>query len=280
GTTAVNGRNGAMRQALLIFNPWSGKNGRNNHATRLSQVVDNLVAHGIRAKVEIKTSGKVARALAKDTADSGAPLIVVAAGDGTVEEIASQLVGSSTVLGIVPMGTMNNVAPSLGVPLAIGDACALNGLGTTRRIDVGRVLSNTPTGEKYFLECASVGLSALAAVAGEAVEKHHWRILPRALRKVFESKLSPVKVEIDETVLEASTRMVTVLNSPLIGKHLLAAPGAKMDDGWLDVSVYDGMGDADLIRHFMAAGSSRPDDLKIYRARHVRITSDEPMLTN
>jgi len=87
-------------------------------------------------------------------------------------------------------------------------------------------------------------------------------------------------VEIDETVLEPCTRMVTVLNSPLIGKHLLAAPGAKMGDGWLDVSVYDGMGDADLIRHFMAAGSSTPDDLKIYRARRVRVSSDEAMLTN
>ena len=279
-TTAVGGRNGALRQALLLFNPWSGKRAENDHATRLSQVVDNLRAHGIRARVEIKTSGKVARALAREAADSGAPLIVVAAGDGTVEEIASQIVGSSTVLAIVPMGTMNNLARSLGVPLDIGDACALIGMGTTRRIDVGRVLSNTPTQEKYFLECASVGLSALAAVAGEAVEKHHWRILPRAIRKVFESKLSPVKVELDETVLQPRTRMVTVLNSPLVGKHLLGAPGAKMDDGWLDVSVYDGMGDADLIRHFMSAGSSSPDDLKIYRARHVRITSDEPMLTN
>jgi len=279
-TIDVGGRNGAVRQTLLIFNPWSGKNGENKQATRLSQVVDNLLAHGIRARVEIKTSGKTARALAKDAAGSGEPLIVVAAGDGTVEDVASQIVGTSTVLGIVPMGTMNNVARSLGVPLDIGDACALIGMGTTRRIDVGRVLFNTPTREKYFLECASVGLSALAAVAGEAVEKHHWRILPRAFRKFFEAKLSPVKVEIDEKVLEACTRMVTVLNSPLIGKHLLAAPGAKMDDGWLDVSVYDGMGDADLIRHFMAAGSSRPDDLKIYRARHVRITSDEPMLTN
>lgn len=279
-TTGVDGRNGSLRQALLIFNPWSGKDGENKHATRLSQVVDHLLAHGIRARVEIRTSGKMARALAKDAVDSGTPLIVVAAGDGTVEEVASQIIGTSTVLGIVPMGTMNNVARSLGVPRDIGDACALIGMGTTRRIDVGRVLSNTPTREKYFLECASVGLSALAAVAGEAVEKHHWRILPRALRKFFQSKLSPVKVEIDDTVIEASTRMVTVLNSPLIGKHLLGAPGAKMDDGWLDVSVYDGMGDADLIRHFMAAGSHTPDDLKIYRARHVRITSDEPMLTN
>src|SRR5215831_6343918 len=75
-TTGVDGRNGPMRQALLIFNPWSGKGEENNHATRLSQVVDNLLAHGIRARVEIKTSSKMARALAKGAADSGAPLIV------------------------------------------------------------------------------------------------------------------------------------------------------------------------------------------------------------
>src|SRR4029077_10885079 len=95
-------RNGSTKQAVLLFNPMSGRKGENDHALRLSQIVDALRAHGIRASIRIKTSGKEARAAASEAAQSGQPLIVVAAGDGTVEEVASQLVGTSTVLGIIP----------------------------------------------------------------------------------------------------------------------------------------------------------------------------------
>jgi diacylglycerol kinase family enzyme len=184
------------------------------------------------------------------------------------------------VLGIVPIGTMNNLARSLGVPLGIDDACALIGMGTTRHIDIGRVTSNGNSQAEYFMECAGVGLSAIAALAGQSFEKRRWRVLPRTFRKFVEAKLGAVRVEMDDTVVEASTRIVTVSNAPLMGNNMLAAPGAKMDDGLLDVQIYDGMGNAALVGHFMAASSGSPDALKTYRARRVRITADEPVLTN
>jgi diacylglycerol kinase family enzyme len=205
---------------------------------------------------------------------------VVAAGDGTIGDVASELVGGATVLGIVPIGTMNNLARSLGVPLGIDDACALIGMGTTRHIDVGRVISNGSTQAEYFMECAGIGLSAIAALAGQSFEKRRWLVIPRTLRKFIEAKLGTILVEMDDMVIEASTRMVTVSNAPLMGNNMLAAPGAKMDDGLLDVQIYDGMGDAALVRHFMAASSGSPDALKTYRVRRVRLTADEPVLTN
>jgi diacylglycerol kinase (ATP) len=270
---------GALKQARLIFNPCSGRDDENN-AMRLAHVVSSLRAHGVEARVGLKTSGSAARELARKAVRSGQPLVVVAAGDGTIGDVASELIGSSTVLGIVPIGTMNNLARSLGVPLGIDDACALIGMGTTRHIDVGRVLSNGSTHPEYFIECAGVGLSAIAALAGQSFEKRRWRLIPRALRRFVEAKLGTVLVEMDDTTVEATTRMVTVSNAPLMGNNMLAAPGAKMDDGLLDVHIYDGMGDAALVKHFMAASSGSPDVLKTYRARRVRITADEPVLAN
>ena len=270
---------GALKHARLIFNPSSGRDDENN-AVRLGKVVSSLRAHGIEAHVGLKTSGHAARELARKAVHSGHPLVVVAAGDGTIGEVAAELIGSSTVLGIVPIGTMNNLARSLGVPLGIDDACALIGMGTTRHIDVGRVTSDGDSQPEYFMECSGVGLSAIAALAGQSFEKRRWRIIPRALRKFVETKLGTMLVEMDGTVVEASTRMVTVSNAPLMGNNMLAAPGAKMDDGLLDVQIYDGMGDIALARHFMAAASASPDALKTYRVRRVRITAAEPMLTN
>ena len=272
-------RGGVLEPALLIFNPSSGPDSKDN-AARLSEIVQSLRAHGIDAQIGLKTSGKAARTLARDAVRSGHPLVVVAAGDGTIEEVASVLVGSSTTLGIIPIGTNNNLARSLGVPLDIDDACALIAMGTTRHIDVGRVVSSEQPEVEYFLEGAGVGLSALAALAGQAVEKRRWRVVPGALRKLFENKPGTLRVEMDGTAVEANSSIVTVSNAPLMGNNLLVAPDAKMDDGWFDVTIYDGMGDVALMHHFMSTTGAKSTQLKTYRARHVRITSEQVLLAN
>jgi YegS/Rv2252/BmrU family lipid kinase len=269
----------ACKHATLIFNPSSGSD-KGDSAVRLAQIVDCLLAHGVLAHIGIKTSGKAARALAREAVRAEVGLVVVAGGDGTIEEIASELVGSSTVLGIVPIGTMNNLARSLGVPLEIEGACALIGMGTTRNIDVGRMFSNSHSDAEYFLEGAGVGLSAVAALAGQALEKRRWSVLLDALHRLFDEKHGTIKVEMDDTTIESHSRIVTVSNAPLMGKNLLLAPDAKMDDGLLDVAVYDGLGHAELIGHFMAASKGPPDNLRIYRTRRVRITADQPELSN
>jgi diacylglycerol kinase (ATP) len=272
-------RGGVLQPARLIFNPSSGR-GNEDNAARLGEIVQSLRAHGIDAQIALKTSGKAARSLAREAVRSGHPLVIVAAGDGTIEEVASELVGSSTTLGIVPIGTNNNLARSLGVPLEIDDACALIAMGTTRHIDAGRVVSSEHLEVEYFLEGAGVGLSAIAALAGQAVEKRRWRMMPHAFRRFFETKPGILRVEMDGTAVEASSQVVTVSNAPFMGNNLLVAPDAKMDDGWLDVTIYDGMGNAALIRHFMSAAGGKSDQLKVYRARHVRITSADPVLAN
>jgi diacylglycerol kinase (ATP) len=269
----------AAKHAQLIFNPSSGSD-KGDSATRLAQIVDCLLAHGIQAHIGIKTSGKAARALAREAVRSGLGMVVVAGGDGTIEEVASELVGGSTVLGIVPIGTMNNLARSLGVPLDIDGACALIGMGTTRHIDVGRVFSNSHPDVEYFVEGAGVGLGAVATLAGQALEKRRWGTILRALHKLFEEKHGTIKVQMDDTTIESHSRIVTVSNSPLMGKNLLVAPDAKMDDGLLDVAVYDGLGNSELVAHFVAASKGSPHNLQIYRARHVCITAEQPEVTN
>jgi YegS/Rv2252/BmrU family lipid kinase len=263
-----------LKRVRLIFNPEAGPKARHTDA-RFAEVVGCLRAHGIEANVGLKTSGHAARQLARKAARDGEPLVIVAAGDGTIAEVAAQLVGSATTLGVVPIGTMNNIARSLGIPLGIDDACALLGMGTARHVDVGRVYTkDNPRGE-YFIESTGIGLSAIGVFAGQAIEKRQWRLVPQALRKYFDSKLGKILVEMDDKVLEATTRMVTVSNSPLVGSNLLAAPSAKMDDGLLDVYVYDGMGDAALVDHFAAASSGKAGHLQGYQTRRVRITVRE-----
>jgi len=204
---------GELKPARLIFNPSSGRDAEDN-AARLAKLVSNLRAHGIEAKVGLKTSGAAARDLARKAIKSGDPLVIVAGGDGTIGDVAAELIGKDIVLGIVPTGTMNNVARSLGVPLAIEDACALIGMGTTRHIDMGRITTSAGTAAEYFLECAGVGLSAIVAAGGQAFVKRRWNVVPHALRKFFEAKPGKIVVEVDDTVVEAITRIITVSTTP------------------------------------------------------------------
>jgi YegS/Rv2252/BmrU family lipid kinase len=229
----------------------------------------------------MKKSAKGTRKLARQAAQDGEELIIVAGGDGTIEDVASQLVGTRTTLGIIPVGTMNNVARALGIPLILEDACALIGMGVTRSIDVGRVLANAEPALEYFLETAGIGLSAIAIPAGDAAKSGKWEAVPDALRKLFNVKPQPITLEFDDgKVIHANSQVITVSNAPLIGNNILVAPDAKMDDGMLDVAVYAGMSKADLLAHFVAAANGRRvenPNIKFYRTSRVKIIAPEPV---
>ncbi|MGB8644821.1 MAG: YegS/Rv2252/BmrU family lipid kinase [Anaerolineae bacterium] len=267
-----------LRSVCLVYNPKSGGNVKD--ANPLDKIVGALRAHGIRAKVGIKSSGKAARKIAKKAADQKQALVIVAGGDGTIEDVASQLIGTDTALGILPIGTMNNLARSLGIPLDLDDACALLGAGSTRPIDVGCIITEEKPEGEYFLETAGLGLTALTFPEGQAVKKGRLGMLPRALVKLFEYKPSPVEIELDDgETIHANSELVTVSNAPLTGLNFLIAPEAKMDDGLLDIAVYDGMGKTDVLEYFLAmSGGKRAENPKIrfYRAHKVLIRSPQP----
>lgn len=275
-------RSGNLRPARLIFNPRSS--GARNGPYRLENIVDRLRAYGIGAEVGLKTSGRVARMLAKEAVEQGMDLVIVAAGDGTIEDVAAQLAGTNTTLGIIPIGTMNNIARSLGVPLDLDDACALLSMGVTRHIDVGRVITGDKPHGVAFLETAGVGLSALAIPLGQSGEKGRWATFMKKLGKFFTFKAANVEVSCDDGVtFQARTWLVTVSNAPLFAKNMLVVPDAKMDDGLLDIALYDGMGLLDLERYFVGvADGKRVDEPRItfHRARRVRISADIPLEAN
>lgn len=263
----------SVRRAHLIVNPRSGCIVDGSYT--VEDLVERLRKHGIEAEVTLKTSSDVIIKAARKAAKKGEGLVIVAGGDGTIEKVAAQLVGSDTVLGILPLGTMNNLARSLGVPLDVEDACALLGMGTDRKIDVGALQVHAKRHVKYFLETAGLGLSAIAFPMGQKVKKGGWGGLPGALKQIVGFKATPVTITLDDgQVIQATSQVVTVSNAPLTGMNFLISPEAKMDDGWLDVAVYDEMSKADLVSYLWAARNGQPlSNVKVkrYRSRHVTI---------
>ena len=98
----------------------------------------------------------------------GIELFVVCGGDGTVSSVTKALYGSAATLGIVPTGTRNNIALSLGIPTDIAAAVAILSEGQRLKIDLGLVICNgvsTP-----FIELCSVGLFSTLFPAGDDIQ--------------------------------------------------------------------------------------------------------------
>lgn len=93
----------------------------------------------------------------KQIVDRSPRALIVGSGDGTVSEVVDYLAGSPIILGVVPLGTTNNFARSLGLPMDINDSLKVIKHGHTTAVDVGQI------GDEYFSNIAGIGLSALIA---------------------------------------------------------------------------------------------------------------------
>ena len=258
--------------ALLIINPTSGPN--DDSILRVEEIVERLAAHGIKTKVRVKLRKKQARKLAKKAAKKGCHLVIAAGGDGTVAPIAEGLVGTETVLGIVPLGTYNNVATSLGVPTDLEAAVALIASGLVRPVDVGRVTAAASNRPRVFLEMAMAGVTAAMMPVGQQLKQGKLsgigEILPAALQMTPTETV--VQLDRGQPPREAKTLLIEIANAPRSGPGVISTPEARVDDGELDVAIFHEHTQAALAARFLALKTGLfSDDPRIERARARRV---------
>src|SRR5829696_3608781 len=144
-------------QAKLIANPGAGKTEESpkqlENATRL------LLEHGIEVDVALAKPKEEAIPLAKQAVKDGFDIVIAMGGDGTLEAVLRGMVGRKTPMGILPIGTQNNIAKSLGIPQDLEEACSLIASRHIHKLDVGRV--KVKNGKKlFFFELTAIGLVA------------------------------------------------------------------------------------------------------------------------
>ena len=234
-----------MNQTLpLIFNPIAGGSGQR----KLRQALQALENEGASVKVLSTSRAGSATSLARQAAAKGARRLLVAGGDGTINEVINGLAGSETELAIIPTGTANVLALELGVPSEIDAACRLARESASTRIDLGRA------GRRYFTLMAGVGFDALVINNVNPVLKRsiHRAAFPvMGLLTFLQENLPLLTVRCRE--YESEGYFVIVANSRYYGGKFGPTPEASMIDGRLDVCVLKGKSLQEMLSFWLAA---------------------------
>ena len=138
-----------MRKVPVIVNPSAG-DGR--LPERIAHLRERFAAAGAEADIVLPDSSEALDRRVRSEVERGAPLVLAAGGDGTLNAVARVLTGTTTALGVLPLGTLNHFAKDLGIPLDIDGAIGM-ALGESRvSVDVGEVNG------KAFLNNSSLGI--------------------------------------------------------------------------------------------------------------------------
>jgi len=243
---------------------------------------DELVTRLRRAGYDVRYQSAKDPAFGRALDDPG-DLVLVAGGDGTVAKVAKRLVGRDVPLAIVPLGTSNNIARSLGVVGSAGEI--IDGLATavTTTLDVGR--ARAPWGSSWFIEAIGVGF--FGGVLRRAEERREREggdpattPVPTALRGIRRAldgyPARERRVVADGEDLSGPYVMVEVMNVRSIGPRMALAPDADVRDGHLDVLVLR-ESDRRALGDYLGALADGADvrfSVPSRRARHVSLGWD------
>lgn len=216
-----------MRHACLILNPNSGAN-RNRAGLRAS-LESWATAAGLRAIVHPTDRPGHARQIAEEAAGRF-DCVVAVGGDGTVNEVACGARASGVPVGIVPCGSGNGLARHLRIPLNPRAALATIASGRIRAIDSG--LAN---GHRFFT-AMGVGLDAEICWRFNQMEKRGFaRYVSTGIRTFLGYKPESYTIDVPEGTTQMKAYLITIANTDQYGNNARIAPGARVDDGVLDL---------------------------------------------
>jgi len=257
----------------LIMNPRAGqKLGVPTNVASVDLVQAVLEAAGIRFQLEPTLEPKHATRLARAAVRDGCKLVIAGGGDGTIAEAAEGLADSDSALGIMPLGSIMNMARTLCIPRDLRRAAEVIADGRVLAMDAGRVADH------YFLEAGGVGLAAGLFGYFERVDTGRVRLrgaLRGGWRFLTNIGTPRMRIEVDGEAIVERTPMVTVSNGPFVGAAYALAPRALVDDGLLDVVIFRRASAQRVLLHMLLVAGGRrlppPPDAQVLHARTVRV---------
>jgi diacylglycerol kinase (ATP) len=259
----------------LIWNSNAGQKRRGVGPSADEPELRRLMAkYGLGDDLVATKSDADAVAATDDARETGVDIVVSAGGDGTFDVVAERLLGSRTAVGLVPLGTVMNVARQLGIPRHVEASFAILALAKVHPIDIGECDG------KPFFESAAVGMNAqIFGQLAQAQQGDRWAPL-RAIGVAFRYRPARMEIEMDRDTIRSRALLTTVSIGPYNAAGFTVAPDAKLDDGLLDVTLFRHFSKFELLRHFVSIAFGRhaySPHVEVYRSARVRISGARPL---
>lgn len=263
-------------RAMVVCNPRAGRRGNEESITAAVTVLRRA---GWNIDLELSDGPGDITELATRAAGDGMDAVLVAGGDGTLNEAIQGLAGTDTALGYLPYGTVNVWAREIGLPMDPAAAAHAIIKGRDEQIDLGYANG------RAFLLMAGVGLDGEVVRRAQAVEHHKQRfgVLPYVavgLSTVPLYRGADLELRYDSVIRRVQALMLVVGNSRLYAGRFQLTPQAVMNDGWLDLCIVKGKGPLAVVRQSLPLLLSRTitrSDVEILRVRELSVVSNSPL---
>ena len=215
---------------LFILNPISG--GRKN-PTKIKSAVDRIFQNSDHTYEFVFTSyAGEAKILSQNGAKDGFDVVVAAGGDGTINEVATGILGTEAALGIIPLGSGNGLARSFGVPLDLSKSIDFLINPKITSVDVGKA------NDHYFFGVCGLGYDA---IVGKKFQEFGTRgPLPYFLigiKELVRYKPEKVCLNFNDQQIEVSPLLITISNTKQYGNGAIISPNADPQDGKLEICI-------------------------------------------
>jgi diacylglycerol kinase family enzyme len=263
--------------AKLIFNPSAGAT--RGSPIEMVDVIHEMQACKIVPEAYLVEPGCDLPAVVGDALAKGIRMFVVCGGDGTIDVVAGVLAGTRATLGIIPIGTQNNTALSLGIPSDIPAAVAILRNGRRVRVDMGMAAcgdSSTP-----FLEFCSVGLVSTLFPSADDIQHGNLGRIGDFLTALAASAPAEMHLVLDnKQEVHALCHVVLVTNMPYIGPHYQLGSAISYGDGLLDVLLFADLSKMDLVGYAvqgLTVGGTEDPRIQHYHVHQVDIMTKPAM---
>ncbi|TAH26138.1 MAG: diacylglycerol kinase family lipid kinase [Cytophagales bacterium] len=255
-----------MRKILFIINPISG--GVNKEY--IPKLIDRYLDKNIfQSEVQYTAYPLHAKEIAKNAVNYNYDIVAAVGGDGTINEIASELVNTEVKLAIIPLGSGNGLARHLNIPLDTKKAIIYLNSADILKIDVGRI------NNKYFFCTSGIGFDAIVANEFASLTKRGLLgYLKTSIMSYLRYHHQFYKLSIDGKKIEEKALLITFANASQFGNNAHIAPIADISDGLIDVSIlrpFHWWESMSLAFHLFTKKLHQTNFIKIYKAKTISL---------
>jgi len=217
-------------KAAIIINPFSGKR---RHALRVRCLAERVAADlGVTLSVLMIKGPGHGIELARTAVSAGAERVLCAGGDGTLNAVATGLIGTGAPLGVVPMGSGNGYSRSLELPRGAEEALRVALTGASRSMDVGYL------NDRLFLGTAGIGFDARVADRFDRSKRRGMvGYLKIILEEIAGAQTTRVRLNANGRTTEADLLMLVFCNTGEFGNGARISPGSRPDDGVAELKL-------------------------------------------